>query len=422
MANSVSSGQGGMSLTPAWLSYPLLQQLFELARKCGGEGRIVGGAVRDIYLAASNKIPVAEAKLSVPDIDMAVSVPIIQLSDAARAAGLAVYETGLAHGTVTIAADNRHVEVTQLRTDHDSDGRHARIEPTQSWEEDAKRRDFTINALYLDADGRVHDPQGGLADIASGQLRFIGRAEERLAEDYLRLLRGLRLRAQYPGLWMDAADTSAMAAAIGGLSGLSAERIAAEFKLICAGTDALAIIAEIRALGVDRAIFGHEFMLSAEGAAHLSPLWGCLSFIEMLCLLTPIGQREPLARRLKLSRREIRQAGRLDIKRNQKAVAMLGGDNWQQAVYILSPDALFAYGEAIAAKQIALDGVRLRHIAGFQLPACPVKGGDIQKAFGLSGADIRTKLAELEARWVASDFTLTTAELLGGKGLIPKQD
>ena len=74
--------------------------------------------------------------------------------------------------------------------------------------------DFTINALYLDAEGRVHDPQGGLADIASGQLRFIGRAEERLAEDYLRLLRGLRLRAQYPGLWMDAADTAAMAAAI----------------------------------------------------------------------------------------------------------------------------------------------------------------------------------------------------------------
>ena len=135
---------------------------------------------------------------------MAVSVPIAQFSDAARAAGLAVYETGLSHGTVTIGADNHQVEVTQLRTDHDTDGRHARIEPTQSWEEDAQRRDFTINALYLDADGRVHDPQGGLADIASSQLRFIGRAEERLAEDYLRLLRGLRLRAQYPGLWMDA--------------------------------------------------------------------------------------------------------------------------------------------------------------------------------------------------------------------------
>ena len=121
-----------------------------------------------------------------------------------------------------------------------------RIAPTQSWEEDAKRRDFTINALYLDAEGRVHDPQGGLADIASGQLRFIGRAEARLAEDYLRLLRGLRLRAQYPGLWMDAADTAAMAAAIGGLSGLSAERIAAELRKICEGPDALAIIAEIR--------------------------------------------------------------------------------------------------------------------------------------------------------------------------------
>jgi len=416
MANSVSSGQECMTLMPEWLSDPLLQQLFQLARKCGGEGRIVGGAVRDLYLAGGRKILVDAAKLSAPDIDMAVSVPIIQFSDAARAAGLAVYETGLVHGTVTIGADNHHVEVTQLRTDHDTDGRHARIEPTQSWEEDAKRRDFTINALYLDAEGRVHDPQGGLADIASGQLRFIGRAEERLAEDYLRLLRGLRLRAQYPGLWMDAADTAAMAAAIGGLSGLSAERIAAELLKICEGADALAIIAEIQALGVDRAIFGHGLTLSAERMEDLSLLWGYLSFIECLCLLTPIGQREPLSKRLKLSRREIKQARRLDIKHSQKIIAMLGGENWHQAAYFLWPDALFAYGEAILAKQLALDEARLRHIAGFQPPACPVKGGDIQKAFGLSGADVGAKLAKLEARWVASDFTLTAAELLAEKG------
>ena len=124
------------------------------------------------------KISAEAAKLSAPDIDMAVSVPIVQFSDAARAAGLAVYETGLSHGTVTIGADNHQVEVTQLRTDHDTDGRHARIAPTQSWETDSQRRDFTINALYLDADGKVHDPQGGLADIATGRLRFIGRQKK----------------------------------------------------------------------------------------------------------------------------------------------------------------------------------------------------------------------------------------------------
>ena len=95
---------------------------------------------------------------------------------------------------------------------------------------------------------------------------------------------------------------------------------------------------------------------------------------------------------------------------------MLGGESWQQAVYILWPDALFAYGEAVLAKQLALDAARLRHIAGFQPPACPVKGGDIQKAFGLSGADVSAKLAKLEARWVASDFTLTAAALLAEKG------
>ena len=95
---------------------------------------------------------------------------------------------------------------------------------------------------------------------------------------------------------------------------------------------------------------------------------------------------------------------------------MLGGENWHQAAYFLWPDALFAYGEAVLAKQLALDEACLRHIVGFQPPSCPVKGGDVQKAFGLSGADVGAKLAELEARWVASEFTLTAAELLAEKG------
>ena len=142
---------------------------------------------------------------------------------------------------------------------------------------------------------------------------------------------------------------------------------------------------------------------------------------QSLCLLTPIGQREPMSKRLKLSRREIKQARRLDIKRSQKTIAMLGGESWHQAAYILWPDALFAYGEVVLAKQLALDAARLRHIAGFQPPACPVKGEDIQKVFGLSGADVGAKLAELEARWVASDFTLTAAELLGEKDRVQKR-
>jgi len=404
-----------MTPSPTWLSGRCLVKVFHLARVCGGEARVVGGAVCGLYLRPTDAHH-AKPSTPDPDIDVAISVPIMEFAEAARTAGLAVYETGLSHGTVTVCEAGSKIEVTQLRTDHDEDGRHARIEPTKSWQADAERRDFTMNAIYMDETGNLYDPVGGLADVKKERLRFIGEARKRLAEDYLRLLRALRFRAQYPNLWMADSDRAALVDALEGLASLSAERIATELSKLCAGAGAEAMIAEMRALSVDKALFGTGFVLAETQMAKIRSFWPFLNFTERLALMLGRGQRVKAAERLKLSRRDIQQAKRLEKIWPEDQLSLLETDAWQRAVYLLSPNAVFAYAEAVLAGLVRPDDARLRHIASFQLPRCPVKGGDIKAAFGLSGPEIGAKLAELEAMWVASDFKMTGTELLAAGG------
>jgi hypothetical protein len=176
------------------------------------------------------------------------------------------------------------------------------------------------------------------------------------------------------------------------------------------------MIAEMRTLSVDKALFGTGFVLAEKQMANIRALWPFLNFTERLALLLGRGQRTKAVKRLKLSRRDIKQAKRLEEIWPEDRLSLLGADAWQRAVYILSPDAVFAYAEAVLAGLVKPDEARLRHIASFQLPRCPVKGGDIKAAFGLSGSEIGAKLAELEAMWVASDFKMTGKELLAAGG------
>ena len=149
-----------------------ISDIFDFTRVAGGEARLVGGVVRNGLLARDKGVGFDAEQ----DLDFAVSLPISRFAEAAQEKGLRVVETGLAHGTVTVMADGHSAEVTQLRSDLSTDGRHARVQPTSDWKTDAKRRDFTINALYLDADGVVHDLVGGHSDLKAGCLRFVGDA------------------------------------------------------------------------------------------------------------------------------------------------------------------------------------------------------------------------------------------------------
>ena len=151
----------------------------------GYEARIAGGAVRD-WVASG-----CPARFHIVDLDMAVASPIAEVSTILRIAGMRVVETGLSHGTVTLVEGGHTVELTQTRVDVETDGRHAVVAFSDDWKQDAARRDFTINALYIDSNGQLQDPLGGMADLQAGILRFVGDAHQRVAEDALRMLRYL---------------------------------------------------------------------------------------------------------------------------------------------------------------------------------------------------------------------------------------
>jgi poly(A) polymerase len=203
--------------------------------------RAVGGCVRD-----------ALAARPVHDVDVAAPLPPERMIPLLRRAGLKVFETGLAHGTVTAVLDGEPVEVTSLRRDVATDGRHAEVAWTTDWREDAARRDFTVNAMSLAADGRLWDYFGGRDDLAAGRVRFVGDPETRLREDYLRALRFFRFQARYGRGEPDAAALRAIRAAVPGLARLSAERVWMEIKRLLAAPDpsgAAALMAEAGVLG-----------------------------------------------------------------------------------------------------------------------------------------------------------------------------
>ena len=219
-----------------WLKAPPLLRVFELLSMGGGTVRVIGGAVRNALLG----VPVS-------DIDLATDLTPETVIERVTKAGLAVYPTGLDHGTVTVVADGAPFEVTTLRRDVETDGRRAVVAFTEDWHEDALRRDFTINALSCDVSGKVYDSVGGLEDLAARRIRFIGKAEDRIREDYLRILRFFRFNAAYGAGEPDARGLAACLALKSGLTQLSAERIGNEIMKLCATPRAADIAAIMQA-------------------------------------------------------------------------------------------------------------------------------------------------------------------------------
>jgi tRNA nucleotidyltransferase/poly(A) polymerase len=201
----------------ALLARPGLRRLFKAFE--GEELRIVGGAVRNALLGAE-----------LADIDFAAAALPETIAAKAGAAGLRVIPTGIEHGTLTVLCDGAHFEITSLREDVETDGRRAKVRFGQDFEADALRRDFTVNALSVDAKGQLYDYTGGLADLDAGRIRFIGDPEKRIAEDYLRILRFFRFSAAYGEGPLDAAGFSACIALRAGIAQLSRERIGAEMQ------------------------------------------------------------------------------------------------------------------------------------------------------------------------------------------------
>ncbi|WP_158923440.1 CCA tRNA nucleotidyltransferase [Acidisphaera sp. S103] len=244
--------------------------------------RVVGGAVRDALAGR----PVADLDLATPDPPNAVTQTL-------KRAGLKVVPTGLSHGTVTAVVDGRGFEVTTLRRDIETDGRHATVAFTTDWREDASRRDFTINAMSMTRDGAVFDYFDGTTDLAAGRIRFVGDAATRIAEDYLRILRFFRFFARFGRMPPDPDTLTALRTGIPGLATLSIERVWHEIRLILAAPDPANAVELMNQLGIWQAAVPEAAAVTRLAGLPTDPV------LRLAAMLT--GDALGLATRLKLS-------------------------------------------------------------------------------------------------------------------------
>ncbi len=287
-----------MGKAPEWLDEPGLQRLFAATRAVGGEARVVGGAVRDHLLGRAGG-----------DVDLASTLTPEATMELAKVEAWKAIPTGIAHGTVTLVLPERVVEVTTLRHDVATDGRHAVVEYTDDFAADASRRDFTINALSMDADGAVYDYHGGRADLDARRLCFIGHAAARIAEDGLRILRYFRFMAQL-GFTGDDAALAACADARGMIAELSGERIAQEMKKLLTAKNPAVALQAMAESGLDHAVTKQAWQLTPlhaviarEQEAGMTPN----PWVRLLALMAPDARESTahyVAERWKLSRAE----------------------------------------------------------------------------------------------------------------------
>jgi len=236
-----------------WLAEPATQAVAGMLTEAGHHARFVGGCVRDGLIDPATRHR---------DIDIATTALPRDVLMIARQAGRRAIPTGLSHGTVTVIVDDRRFEITTLREDVDTDGRHATVRFTDSFQADAARRDLTFNAMSCDAQGRLFDYFGGRDDLSTGRVRFVGEPAQRIAEDYLRILRYFRFFARFGRTNPDSATLDAIAQAVDGMARLSRERIQHELRGLLLAPRAGKALPWMARLGINQAIFGGEIELA----------------------------------------------------------------------------------------------------------------------------------------------------------------
>ena len=390
-----------------WLKRRETSAVFGALQGDSLETRAVGGAVRNALLG-----------LPVTEIDLATTAEPERVIALAEEAGLKAVPTGIDHGTVTVIADGLPFEVTTLRRDVETFGRHAKVAYTTSWEEDAKRRDFTLNALYADRDGKVFDPLGGYDDLAAGRVRFIGDAEARIKEDFLRILRFFRFHAYYGKGDMDAAGLKAAVKLRAGLEQLSAERVAGELRRILVAPQAARTVDALYDYGLLTGVLGGVPRLGrferlvAIGAANALAPDASLRLAALAVFVEEDVAR--LAERLRLSNAE--QAV-LALAAEKGLVAGLPEETAaKSALYRLGPSYRSALLLAWLDSDASPDDPEWRKALAlpvrWQAPSFPIGGNDVMTLGELKGPEIGELLKVLEQDWIASGFALGRDELL----------
>jgi len=379
-----------------WMTDPATQAVMGALAADGQTVRFVGGCVRDAVAGR----PIYDIDIATPDEPHTV-IGLLEV------AGLKALPTGIDHGTITAVADGRPFEVTTLRHDVESDGRHAKVAFTDDWVADADRRDFTLNALYCDPDGTVFDPTGGLADLRAGRVLFVGDPGTRIAEDFLRILRFFRIHAHFGVGPPDSGALAACAAHAENLETLSAERIVGELLRLLAAPDP----AMVMALMDEESVLAHVL----PEATNFDRLAGLTSLdgvdpdpVRRLAAVVTgdAGVMEALARRLRLSKDHLRRLVGLatlpPVSANGKPVVLrralysVGSQKFQDDVWL-----------RWAEDPTSADPGWLRVLNfpdTWTPPDLPITGEDALSAGIEKGPAVGEALAAIEVWWITEDF------------------
>jgi len=389
-----------------WFTAAETQAVIAALTAEGAEARFVGGCVRDAVLGRPVK-----------DVDIATGEPPAEVMRLLDAAGIKVIPTGIDHGTVTAVLNHAHYEITTLRVDVESHGRHATVAFTDDWMADASRRDFTINALFAGPDGLLYDPFGGLADLGERTVRFVGDPERRIREDVLRLLRFFRFFAWYGTAPADAGALAACAELSHLLPTLSGERVAGELLRLLGAPDPAPVLALMAGDGVlahvlpeAQAIDRLAALVTVEGICDgADPLRRLAVTLE-----TDAAGADAIGRRLKMSNAQRARLVKIAVpaempepdapeRAHRAALYRLGAETYRDLV-------LRAWAEAIATGVTVDRRATEAWQAAYALPerwtppAFPLKGRDA-RAFGVSaGPRVGELLEEVEAWWREGNF------------------
>lgn len=382
-----------------WMASAPTQAVLHALTAEGARALFVGGCVRNTLLGRP-----------VDDIDIATDAPPQDAMRLLQNAGIKAIATGIEHGTVTAVANGRGFEITTLRRDAETFGRKARVEFTDDWLEDAKRRDFTFNALYCDADGALYDPFDGRVDLAQGRVRFVGSAAQRIAEDYLRVFRFFRFLAWYGKPPVDEEAIEAIAAAAPLLTNLSGERVQKEMLRLLAAIDPAPALGLMHANGVlvhwlpeMAGIGGLTAALQMERAADLAPA----PLRRLLSLLGPEADAETIAVRWRFSRAA--QARLVEALRAVPRLFDLDSDSVRALVYRVGNETaldrlvLYALRANLDPESEALI-MALRIARDWQAPKFPLTGADVLALGVKPGADVGWLLGAVEEWWIAGGF------------------
>lgn len=398
-----------------WLSADGLVAVFDALEAAGGEVRVNGGAVRNALMG-----------LEIREVDLSTTLLPGQTIQALESAGLKAVPTGFEHGTVTAISDHSAYEITTLREDIETDGRHAVVRFGTDWEQDARRRDLTINALYCDRDGKVFDPLDGFDDIEQRVVRFIGEAEQRITEDHLRILRFFRFFAWYGSGRPDGEGLKACARLKHGLTRISAERVQMELVKLLAAPDPARAVLWMRTTGVLGEVLPESEKWGIDLLPHLVAAenrfgWRADPLLRLETMLRPDkGKVRTLAERLKMSNAN---RDRLASWAASK-LPELSADEAQLAVLLYRGEAsgisdrirleiarqlMNGEGGEAALQQLERQA---RFAREWQPPVFPLKGSDLIKVGHESGPGLGARLKALEDKWVASGFSISRSELL----------